>query len=211
MNIDEDHCLHDSIIEENGKEICMDCGLEIRTITQATFNPSISFKQVIFYTRENNFRKIIERYLCNEIFRIKPPHMLMFTEKFVDKKIQKNQLYDFIRKVHKRNKELKFDRNYKHVNLIYYFLTDYRPARIPTDIEDKIIGQFNIISDKFTELDIPNKNFISYQLVLFTLLVINKQKVNIDDFKMLKNQERLIKHTCLLNYLMKLCFDISIL
>lgn len=116
-------------------------------------------------------------------------------------KITKQHIYLFL-------KELKFNKQYENVNLIYYVLTGKRNDI--SYLEEKIIQDFKELIKLYDSLYMNEKivtnrkNFLNIQYVLFQLLRKHNYPCKTEEFFFLKTLDRKISH----DDLCKQIFDI---
>lgn len=203
------NCQHNDFVFENGYKICIDCGESIRELLieeqyYHAFSDSCNLRNKIYYDRVDNFKRIIDSYCCIDFVQIKEETWDLLKNAYTNKEINtKEELHYLIRKTNKKNKNLKLHRLYTHITLIWFWLSGYRPYSL-IEHRDVIEYQFKLLITQFENIrfDIGKKNFISYQLVLYELLKLNKIPHNVSDFRFIKTKKNFIAHVEIFNRLL---------
>ena len=195
-------CNHE-FVEEDENEVCCLCG-EIKETPRIVsgFNRNVRIRNRYKYSREDNFRRILDAYLALENFKLDKKTRNFFLRKLKGREITREAIHDEIRTQHKKKPQQKWNLLYKHVNLIYTELTGNKPK---VDFNYKLIThQFSVLLQCFEKLKNLHfkHNFISYQLTLYELLKRNGAHPDERHFRFLKNQKTLNHHRNLLDLLM---------
>lgn len=206
-------------IEEN-KKTCLECSFQsfdfgnnfntlddykrIKIITKFMYNRILHFEFCIKqYQGKQNY--VIPDFVYSELekkfiqYRLINPSETNKYSKY--SKITKQHIYLFL-------KELKFNKQYENVNLIYYVLTGKRNDI--SHLEEKIIQDFKELIKMYDSLSMNKKivtnrkNFLNIQYVLFQLLRKYNYPCKKEEFFFLKTLDRKISH----DYLCKQIFDI---
>ena len=201
----EQECNH-NFVEEDNVEVCIECGLqkEERRLV-SSYSQNVKLKNRYQYSREDNFRHILDAYLCVENFKAKEKYIIFFKKYFLKTNlaITRENIHNIIRARHKKNPKAKWNLLYKHINYIYLELTGKKPDSKNIS-RDRLIFQFNMLVNEFERLRKLNfkSNFISYQLTLYELLLMNKVNPDREFFRFLKNKATLNRHMSYLRLLM---------
>lgn len=190
--------------------VCMNCGIQMNIP-----NISFSYKDInrinitsrYTYDRRIHFRDCINQFQGKQNSTISPSvfeRLKIQFEKndFIDKeysvndyrrysKIEKRHIYMFLKKNNDAN-------HYEDANLIYHRITG-RPLPDISYLEEKLMSDFDLLSELYDETYIKNKktnrkNFINTQYVLYQLLKKHKFKCDKSDFNFLKTTERKLYH-----------------
>ena len=190
---------------EDGTRVCSNCfAQEYVNKTCAVSSAERVDNGKYEYDRIMHFRETIMQYSGKQNCYIDPVvfsdlerefrnHYLLVGDESTPRetrfsKITKTQIMIFL-------KELGYAKHYENTNLIHYRLTGVKPDDI-TYLENKLVADFEKLVSLYDVMfsDIPRKNFIHTQCVLFLLLKRHKHKCNKENFSILKTYDRKVMH-----------------
>lgn len=171
---------------------------------------NISTKYV--YDRKSHFKECINNYQGKITTNIPDDVYKNLEEKFkfhglIDEnattkkekynRISKNTIMIFL-------KELKYGKHYENLNYLYFVITGKEPDNI-SHLTQQLLNDFDILSDLYNDIfkDINRKNFINTQYVLFQLLKKYKHPCSLEDFVIIKTNDRKVFH----EYIIKTLFE----
>ena len=190
--------------------ICEDCGQSSIILAQnSSYKDSERINIVPRYTydRKSHFRDCINQFQGKQVVNINEQVYKDLEKQFElnrllvgNKDTEKFERYKNITKkhIHIFLKETKHSKHYEDINYIYQFLTGKKINDI-SHIERQILEDFDILTEAYDKLykqklEINRKSFINSQYVLFQLLRKYNYPVNINEFNILKTNDRQTFH-----------------
>lgn len=201
-------CSSKSFINIENIITCKNCGHTINILVQnSSFKDSerINIIPKYTYNRKSHFRDCINQFQGKQQSNIKSTvyddiikqmelnHLLIGDENTPNKerfkKITKKHIHLFL-------KETRNSKHYEDINLIYHTLTGVHTNDI-SHIENKLIDDFEKLTQTYDMLykdNIERKSFINSQYVLYQLLKKHKYPCDIQNFNILKTNDRQTFH-----------------
>jgi len=211
-----DHCGHDNFTStDQGLYICDECSSEKQhdnsSITSNAFADTtrINVATKFVYDRKSHFRECLLNFQGKQHTTIPPEIITNITEKLINYKLCDDDQPATTRfnRVTKKNitnilKELNLGKHYDNAGLIHNMITNH-PLPDITHLSSKILYDFDILSNTYDIYfsGITRKNFISTNYVLYQILTNNNYKCNLDDFTILKTNDRKLFHEHILKTL----------
>lgn len=202
-------------IVETNIYICMNCSARqviMKNISSYRDIDRVNISSKYMYDRKIHFRDCINQYQGKQNSTIDQEVYDALEDQFEkhgllvgDKDTAKHVRFGKITKEHISIflKELEYTKHYENINLIHYQMTDKKPDDIGY-LEDKLLEDFDVLTDLYDKKfkNLPRKNFINTQYVLYQLLLRHKHPCNKEDFSILKTIDRKTFH----DEITKTCF-----
>lgn len=189
-------CSYNKLIHVDSiSNVCAKCGTEQPILhNQFSYSDSsrVNMSNKYMYVRQVHFRDCMNQFQGKQNCQI--------SEELLDKlrsMIDKFQLpYQTLTRqdIVQMLKELKCQKQFKNVRLIHHRLTG-EPLPDISNLEQKLLQDFNILSELFNQLFIETKktdrsSFINTNYILYQLLKKHKYPCEEHDFQLLKTFER---------------------
>ena len=193
-----DTCENERTIHySEGTIVCHNCGrFEFYPLYVTSYNHPMRLKRICKYSRINNFKIILDNFLCRCIQNVQKEDIKMIKDNI------ENIDTLTVHSLEKILKQTKLMKHKKNIYDIFFIITNKEIPYITYTEQRKIVNMFKIATNIYDSKIRPHnvrKSFLNYQFVLKKLLII-MDKVNEADYilhiktkKQLKETERLWK------------------